>query len=56
MPDQTTEQQAIDHLRAALKLLMQRLIDEGGRGVELADAVDHTRAALDNLGYKEEVA
>ena len=48
----TTDEQAILHLKQAHRLLMQREQDECGGGVELADAIDHTAAALSNLGVE----
>lgn len=49
----TTRDEAIKCLKEAKKLLMRLLEDEGGRGVELAEAIDHTATALTCLGEEE---
>ena len=46
----TTEEKAIALLREAYVLLLQLFTDARGRGVTLADAIDHTGAALRSLG------
>lgn len=48
----TTEEQAVQSLQQAYKLLAQYFEDEGGRGVDLANAIDHTGAAIRSLGYE----
>jgi hypothetical protein len=45
-----TEMMALMKLKEAYKLLSQRFEDEGGRGVELADAIDFTASAIRSLG------
>ena len=50
----TTIEKANQSLQEAYKLLMQRFEDEGGRGVALADAIDHTAAAIRSLGFEPE--
>lgn len=46
----TSREEALSHLQAAYGVMARWFEDQGGRGVELADAIDHTAAAIRNLG------